>query len=154
MDDIQDGNPAVIGKPLRPVALRPFLSKGVPLLNRGQGAVRGCSCLRITSHFEGQRYVTTPLRRAFRAQRTAAFPRRPNGGMRADGKCHRRLNGMTKLAEASGRPQRRAVVRDQKNFSGALSAQPPSAEMGRSSTTGPARARALITVALEVDGGT
>src|ERR1700737_4980770 len=59
MDDIQDGNPAVIGKPLRPVALRPFLSKGVPLLNRGQDALRGCSCLRITSHFERQRYVTT-----------------------------------------------------------------------------------------------
>ena len=48
-----DGNPAVIGKPLRPVALRPSLSKGVPLLNRGQGAVRGCSRQRITSHFEG-----------------------------------------------------------------------------------------------------
>src|ERR1700716_2617644 len=57
MDDIQDGNPAVIGKPLRPVALRPLLSKGVPFADRGQGALRGCSCLRITSHFERQRYV-------------------------------------------------------------------------------------------------
>src|SRR6266404_5602054 len=59
MDDIQDGNPAVIGKPLRPVALRPFLSKGVPLLNRVQGAARGCSCQRNASHFERPRYVTT-----------------------------------------------------------------------------------------------
>jgi len=49
---MQDGNPAVIGNPFRPVALRPLLSKGVPLLKPAQGAAQGCNFLCIESRFE------------------------------------------------------------------------------------------------------
>src|SRR5882762_4683061 len=48
MDDIQDGNPAVIGKPLRPVALRPLLSKGVPLLKVRLGC---CTQVRLLTYY-------------------------------------------------------------------------------------------------------
>src|SRR6266404_1315680 len=48
MDDIQDGNPAVIGKPLRPVALRPLLSKGVPLLKVRLGC---CTRVRLSTYY-------------------------------------------------------------------------------------------------------